>query len=214
LKGIPVYAAGVHHEMVTPTGAALVKGLATSFGRMPPMVIQHIGYGTGKADLADRPNLARLLVGDRDPEQETDAVVLLEANLDDTSPEWLGYLMEQLLEAGALDVVFVPVQMKKNRPGVQVQVMGRPEKQDPLMEILFRESGTLGVRFRYSQRRVLKRASVEVDSPWGRMRVKQMTGPEGGTLVVPEYEACREIALKHHRPLREIFYWVMALNTK
>lgn len=214
LKGVPVFSSGLQHELVTPTGAALVKGLASSFGPMPPMVIEHVGYGAGKAELPDRPNLVRILVGVPDSPGDADTVVLLEANLDDSTPEWLGYLMDRLFDAGALDVLFFPVHMKKNRPGVQLQVMGPPEKKDVLTEILFRESTTIGVRFRYSQREVLPRTPAEVDSPWGKLRVKKITAKNGKAFMVPEYEACREIALQNRLPLREIFYWVMGLNQR
>ena len=213
LRGIPVFSSGLMHELVTPTGAALVKSLASSFGSMPPMVIERVGYGAGKAELPDRPNLLRILVGARQSSEELDTVVLLDASLDDSSPEWLGYLMERLFDAGALDVLLFPVQMKKNRPGVQVQVMGRPEKRQALTEVLFSESTTLGVRFRYSQREVLARSVMEMESPWGKIGVKKVTGKDGKALLVPEFEACREIALKSRLPLREIYYWVMAQNS-
>ncbi len=212
LKGIPVFDSGTQYEMVTPTGAALVKGLAGSFGPMPPMVVQNVGYGAGKRSLRERPNLLRILIGDQQSEQGVETVVALDTNLDDTSPEWLGYLMDRLFEAGALDVVFCPVQMKKNRPGVQIQVMGRPDQRDILMGILFRESGTLGIRFQYTQRKVLKRSTVEVDSPWGRIKVKKVMNMDGSPFFLPEYEVCREIALKNNRPLREIYSWIIGLN--
>ena len=121
--------------------------------------------------------------------------------------------MDRLFEAGALDVTFCPVQMKKNRPGTQVEIIGRPEQKDSLMDILFRESMTLGIRFRYSQRSVLERFAAEVESPWGSIRVKKVQEDRNGaTFILPEYEACREIALKTDRPLREIFCWVMGMN--
>jgi uncharacterized protein (DUF111 family) len=176
------------------------------------MVVHNVGYGTGSVNFPDRPNLLRILIGDEQSEQDVDTVVVLETNLDDTSPEWIGYLMARLFEAGALDVVFCPVHMKKNRPGVQAQIIGRPEHKDTLMQILFRESGTLGVRFRYSQRKALKRSTVEVESAWGKIKVKKVIGSAGVPSFLPEYEACREVALKNNRPLREIFYWVMGLN--
>ncbi len=212
LKGVPVFDSGLPHEMVTPTGAALVKGLARSFGPMPSMVIQSIGYGAGKRDLPDRPNLTRILIGDRVDDGDMDSVVILESNLDDSNPELLGYLMERLFDAGALDAVFFPVHMKKGRPGVQVQVMGRPDQKETLMDILFRESTTLGIRFRYSQRKVLRRSFAEVESPWGKMKVKKALNSDGSPLFLPEYEVCREIALKNNRPLKEIFSWIMSLN--
>lgn len=214
LEGVPVYDSGTHHEMVTPTGAALVKGLATSFGPMPPIVVENIGYGVGTRDLSDRPNLVRILVGHMQTEGQVDTVVILEANIDDTTPEWLGFLMDRLFDAGALDVVFCPVQMKKNRPGIQIQIMGRPDQKDSLMEILFRESSTLGIRFRYTQRMVLQRSVAEVESPWGKIKVKKVLERDGSPFFLPEYEACREVALKTNRPLREIFYWVIGLNKR
>jgi len=214
LKGVPLLDAATENEMVTPTGAALIKGLADSFGPMPPMSLESIGYGVGSRDLPDRPNLLRILVGEDRPADMADTVVVLETNVDDSSPEWLGFLMERLFDAGALDVVFFPVQMKKNRPGVQIQVMAPPHQKDRLMGIMMEESATLGIRFRYSQRRVLSRASEEVDSPWGRIRVKTVMQREGVRLLMPEYEVCREIALKHHIPLREVYGWIAGLNAE
>jgi uncharacterized protein (TIGR00299 family) protein len=212
LKGVPVYDSGLAYEMVTPTGAALATGLARAFGAMPPMVIEGVGYGAGTRDLTDRPNLVRILIGEEATQKTTETVVVMESNLDDTSPEWMGYLMDRMFEAGALDVVFCPVQMKKNRPGTQIQVMCIPSHEDRLMDILFQESTTLGIRFRHSQRRVLKRSTAEVESPWGNIQVKKVLRPDGASFFLPEYESCKEMALKTGRPLRDIFCWVMALN--
>jgi len=213
LKGIPVYSSGLAVEMVTPTGAALLGEVASSFGTMPPMVIKEIGYGVGTRDLPDRPNLLRLVLGeDQAQVHSTETVVLLETNVDDTPPEWFGFLMDRLFEAGALDVLFCPVQMKKNRPGILVQVVGLPHDKDPLMDILFHETTTLGVRFTYTQRRTLDRITVSVDSPWGEMAAKKVMGPHGSSLLVPEYESCRRIAEKTGRPLREIYDWITSLN--
>jgi uncharacterized protein (TIGR00299 family) protein len=212
LKGIPVYDSGLNFEMVTPTGAALVKDLATSHGAMPAMVVDRVGYGVGTRDLPDRPNLLRIILGYERSDQLIETVLVLEANLDDTHPEWLGYVMDRLFEAGALDVTFCPVQMKKNRPGIQIQVIGRPPDGDRLMEILFRESTTLGIRFRYSQRKILKRSADVVESPWGKMKVKRIGRPDGSSYVLPEYEVCRQIALKNTIPIREVYFWVMSLN--
>lgn len=212
LKGVPVFDSGLNHEIVTPTGAVLAKRLASSFGPMPTMVIENVGYGAGQKDLPDRPNLLRILIGRRKTEDQTDTVVILETNIDDTNPEWLGYLMDRLFDAGALDVVFLPVQMKKNRPGIQLQVMGRPEQKDLLMGIMFNESSTLGIRFRYGQRKVLESCVTETDSPWGKIRVKKVIKTDGEPFLLPEYEECRKVALENNLPLKDIFYWVMALN--
>ena len=120
--------------------------------------------------------------------------------------------MGRLFEEGALDVTFCPIQMKKNRPGILIQVIGKPEQRDTLMDVLFRESTTLGIRFHYSQRKVLPRSEVEVESPWGKMRVKQVLRPDGASYFLPEYEACRDIAEQKKIPIREVYDWVTSLN--
>jgi hypothetical protein len=209
---MPVYDCGLSHEMVTPTGAALLRCLASGFGSMPAMTLEAAGYGVGKAELPDRPNLLRLLIGKTPAGRDSQTLVLLETNVDDASPEWLGYLMDRLLEAGALDVAFVPVHMKKNRPGTQIQVMAPPGERERLTALLFSESGTLGIRYRYTERVILERSEEVVDSPWGKLRVKRILGPDGSSSIIPEYEACREVAARTGRPLREIFYFVMSLN--
>lgn len=212
LKGLPVYGSDLQQEMVTPTGAALVSGLAESFGSLPPMVVDRVGYGVGSRNLPDRPNLLRLILGRNRSGEHLETVVVLEANVDDMTPEWLGFIMDRLFQAGALDVVFSPVQMKKNRPGTAVQVIGRPEQKDLLTEILFSESTTLGVRFRYTERKVLERSVAEVDSPWGRLQVKRVQRPDGSYSLLPEFEACRRAAEAHQVPLKEVYFWVMAFN--
>jgi len=212
LRGIPVYDSGLPFELVTPTGAAFIKGLSVSQGPMPPMTVDRIGYGVGTRKLPDRPNLVRILIGQESAGNETETVLVLETDTDDSSPEWLGYLMERLFEAGALDVVFFPVQMKKNRPAVHVQVVSRPEKKEQLIKTFFRENSTLGVRFRYCQREILNRSEEEVVSPWGAVKVKKVISADGSAEIMPEYESCRDLALKNDVPLRRIFYWVMGLN--
>jgi pyridinium-3,5-bisthiocarboxylic acid mononucleotide nickel chelatase len=212
LKGVPVYNSGLECEIVTPTGAALIKEFSVSFGPMPPMTIEAIGYGAGSRLLADRPNLLRILIGKADDEETVETVVVLDANLDDTNPEWLGFMMDRLFEAGALDVIFAPIQMKKNRPGVQIQVMGRPDKRDKLLDIIFSESTTLGIRYSYTQRKILERTRAEIDSPWGRMEVKKVTGPDGSRVFYPEYDICRRIAKEKNLPIREVYYWVLGRN--
>jgi len=210
LKGIPVFDSGLKEELVTPTGAALVKNLARSFGSLPAMAIEKVGYGVGSRKLPDRPNLLRILIGQEQGKALEETVVILESNLDDANPEWLGFLMERLFEAGALDVFFLPGYMKKNRPAVLVQVMGNPQQKDQLLDILFSESTTLGVRFQYTQRRILERSSSEMDSPWGRIRVKKVFRPDGSFQLMPEFEECRRIAKEKRIPLRDVYGWVTA----
>jgi pyridinium-3,5-bisthiocarboxylic acid mononucleotide nickel chelatase len=216
LKGVPVYDAEIEAELVTPTGAALLREFAGSFGEMPPMTIESVGYGAGSKNLADRPNLLRVLIGREEAHKTTETVAVMDANLDDTNPEWLGFMMDRLFDAGALDVVFCPIQMKKNRPGVQIQVIGRPQDKDKLLDIIFAESTTLGIRFTYSQRQILERTQWEIDSPWGKLRVKKVIGRDGGTILYPEYEDCRRIAGEQNLTLREIYYWVISqsVNSK
>ncbi|MFW6147122.1 MAG: nickel pincer cofactor biosynthesis protein LarC [Thermodesulfobacteriota bacterium] len=207
LKGVPIYDSGQSTEMVTPTGAALLTTLGNSFGPMPPMTIEHIGYGVGSRVLSDRPNLLRILVGSDAEQGILDTVVLLESNLDDMSPELLGYLMDLLFEAGALDVSFCPIHMKKNRPGVRIQVIGRPEDKNKLLGIVFRESTSLGVRISYSQREVVERSEVTVSSPWGKMKLTQIIDRDRGSVLLPEYEECRRIARDYNLPLRDVYAW-------
>jgi len=212
LKGIPIYSSGQDVEMVTPTGAALISSLCSSFGQMPPMVSEQVGYGVGTRRLSDRPNLLRIVIGSDSDKESTDTVVVLEANLDDMSPELSGHLMEKLFEAGARDVSFCPVHMKKNRPGIQLQVIGRPEDRERLTAIIFRESTTLGVRYDFSQRAVLKRETVAADSPWGKMNVKKVLDQDGRTVFLPEYEECKRIARENNLALRDVYAWAGGLS--
>ena len=212
LKGTPIYYSGQDVEMVTPAGAALITSICSSFGPMPPMTIDSVGYGVGTKTLADRPNLLRILIGNDIDGQTSETVVVLESNLDDMSPELLGYLMDNLFDAGAKDVTFSPIQMKKNRPGIQLQVVARPEDNDRLINIIFRESTTLGIRIAYSQRAVLKREELIVDSPWGKMRVKKVINHDGGTALLPEYEECSRIAKANNLALRDVYAWAAALS--
>lgn len=214
LQGVPVRDSGLRQELVTPTGAALIKALSSSFGPMPSFTLEGVGYGVGFRELPDRPNLLRILLGSEAHRGRDDMVVLLEANLDDCQPEFSGYLMERLLEAGALDVSMIPAQMKKNRPGTLLQVLGRPEQMEVLEEVILAESTTLGVRRQVIARRTLERSSLEVESPWGPMTVKTAVGIDGIPRVLPEYEVCRRIALERKIPLREVYAWIQTLNHK
>jgi uncharacterized protein (DUF111 family) len=214
LKGIPVYDSGQDVELVTPTGAALIVSLSSSFGTMPPMTIDRVGYGVGSRTLFDRPNVLRILIGDDAHRQKLETVVVLESNLDDMNPELLGYLMDQLFDAGAMDVAFSHIQMKKNRPGIQLQVVGRPEHNQRLIDVIFRESTTLGIRTSYCQRAVLERGESMVDSPWGKMKVKKVVNQDGEAALLPEYEECRRIAEQNNLALRDIYTWASALSKR
>ena len=213
LRDIPIYDSGQDVEMVTPTGAILITSLCSSFGPMPQMIVDSIGYGVGSRTLVDRPNLLRILIGSDIGKERSETVVVLESNLDDMNPELLGYLMDSLFDAGAKDVSFSPIQMKKNRPGTQLQVIGQPEDRERLTAIIFRESTTLGIRYSFSQRAVLKREGLVVDSPWGKMSFKKVINQDGRTVLMPEYEECRRIAQENNLALRDVYAWASGLST-
>jgi hypothetical protein len=216
LQGAPVYSSGIQKELVTPTGAAIVKALASRFGAFPAMTVEKSGYGAGTRDLPGHPNVVRLTVGEAAATADAargvsalehtiaDTVTVLEANLDDLNPQVFGYVMDRLLEEGALDAFAMPVQMKKNRPGTLLTVLCKPEDAAKLTRLIFAETTTLGVRRRDEQRQTLARRWVTVTTQWGdvRMKVASMNGTV--TNYAPEYEDCRRIAAEQHVPLKSV----------
>jgi uncharacterized protein (TIGR00299 family) protein len=214
LKNVPVYNAGIDNELVTPTGAALLKEFVKSFEGLPPMVVRNTGYGAGTRDLPDRPNLLRIITGDIQKGGLSDTVAILEANIDDSNPEWLGYIMEKLFKEGALDVSYTLAYMKKNRPGIKIEIIAPPDLKDHLMDILFRESTTIGIRYRYSHRKTLIRESIKIDSPWGEISAKKIIHPDDSIFIQPEYEACKKIAEEQGVPLKEIYTLILSVNNR
>jgi hypothetical protein len=212
LKGAPTYSSEIQKELVTPTGAAIVKILARQFGTFPQMKVETTGYGAGSRDFAGHPNVLRLTVGEAlsDPawasaaKTASEMITVLEANLDDLNPQVFGYAMDLLLEMGALDVFAIPVQMKKNRPGMLLTVLCKPDSADKLMQLIFAETTTLGVRRREEARQILARRWESVNTQWGEVRIK--IGSMNGTVsnYAPEYEDCRRIASEHHVPLKTV----------
>ena len=206
LAGAPVYSSGPQVELVTPTGAAIVKTLAARFGSFPAMKVEKSGYGAGSRDFPDHPNVLRLTIGEVAGAAATlaDRVTVLEVNLDDLSPQVLAYAMEQLLAAGALDVFSLPVQMKKGRAGALLTVLCEREDADRLTKIVFAETTTLGVRRREEQRQILARRWESVQTNWGPVRIK--IASMNGTIsnYSPEYEDCRALAETHHVPLKAV----------
>jgi hypothetical protein len=200
LAGMPVYARGPAMELTTPTGAALAATLGSSFGPLPAMRISSIGHGAGDRDFPQHANVLRALIGDRTSVPEATLVSVIEANIDDSSPQVLGYALDRLMEAGALDVSLSPIQMKKNRPGSLLRVIARPEDQERLAQVIFAETSTLGLRMHAAERRVEERRVEEVETPWGKVRGK-VSGPG---LFAPEYEDCRAIAERTRMPLKEV----------
>lgn len=207
LRGIPTYGLAVEGETVTPTGAALVATLATQFGVQPPMRWQAIGYGAGHT-IRPLPNLLRVFLGERvQPEGHETVpltVVQLETNLDNASPELLGWLMEQAFDAGALDLFFTPIFMKKNRPGVLVTLLAELEHADALAQLLLKETPTLGVRMSWLNRYCLEREWQTVQTPYGSIRVKLARQKDRILHWAPEYEDCRRAAQEHKVPLQEV----------
>ncbi|MBN2106074.1 MAG: nickel pincer cofactor biosynthesis protein LarC [Deltaproteobacteria bacterium] len=210
LKGIPVYDNGIKAELVTPTGAAILAALCESFGAIPPMTIQKTGYGAGSRELTEVPNMLRLILGNALQPGRIDTVVVLEATIDDMSPELAGYAMERLFEAGALDVAFTPVYMKKNRPGMLMTVICTEAQQALLTAMVFAETTTAGVRSYRAGRSVLQRREGQVDTQFGKLKVKLLENGSGAMRPVPEYEECRRIAKARKVPLREVYAAVAA----
>ena len=200
LKNTPIYSAGPETELTTPTGAALVTTLASGFGGLPAVRVLSQGFGAGDKDFPMQANVLRVLIAERIYAAECDSVAVIEANIDDSTPQVLGYAMERLLEAGALDVTLTPVFMKKNRPGTMVSVIARPEMTENLAAVLFAETTTLGLRIAQAERRLLARETAEVATAYGKIRIKHT---EAGSFA-PEYEDCRKAAIQHNVPLRMV----------
>lgn len=199
LEGKPVYARGPEMELTTPTGAAILAALATSYGPMPAAKIVKCGYGAGDKDFAQHANVLRVILAETTAAPEASLVSILEANIDDATAEVLGYAMERLIELGALDVSYQALQMKKNRPGVLLRVIAKPEDQETLADAIFAETSTIGLRVSQAERRVRAREMREVDLGYGKVRVKVT---EDG--AAPEYEDCRTLARASGKPLRQV----------
>ena len=206
LKGIPVSSSGVPFELTTPTGAAIVKALATGFGPMPSMTIEKTGYGAGKKDFREAANVLRAIKGaiEKTGDKEAEALLMLEANIDDMSPQTAGYLMERLFEEGALDVYFTPVVMKKSRPGILLSALGPFDRRDALLSTIFAESTTIGVRLYPIERVCLERKIIKVKTRYGLVRVKVSMRDNKAVNIQPEYEDLRAAARRHNQPLKKV----------
>ena len=207
LRGVPIYSKDIVGELVTPTGAAIISTLGASYGPLPMMKIELIGYGAGTRTYPKFPNVLRALVGEleEDADQTPMTVTVIEANIDDLNAQVFGHLMEKLLTAGALDVFYTPVQMKKNRPGVLVTLLCKPEDKQLMIEHVFRETTTIGVRYRNEKREVLRRDFVTLETNYGPIKIKVSRAPDGRVMnYAPEFEDCKYAAEKHHVPVREV----------
>ncbi len=213
LKELPIYSSGVEGELVTPTGAAIVTTLAAGFGPMPAMKIGAIGYGAGDKDFASHPNIARLFVGESVEVEkarpafdsgEDEFVSVIEANVDDMSPQVYGFFAELALAAGALDVSYTAVQMKKNRPGMLITLLAEPDRCDELARLVFEQTTSIGLRIYQARRKVLTRQVVTVDSAYGPVNVKVAWLDGKVVNVSPEYDDCRRIAEEKGVPLKQV----------
>ena len=207
LLGKPTYSNGIQKELVTPTGAAIVATLCSNFGPQPPMTVSAIGYGAGTVDLEGQPNVLRLMVGEaaeKRPAADSETIRVLEANLDDMNPQIYGYFLEKALAAGALDVFSTPVQMKKNRPGMLVTVLCKPEDESKFHEMFFAETTTLGVRCSTAERRVLARQWETVHTSFGDVRIKVARLNGHIRQASPEFEDCRKLAEVKNVPLQRV----------
>lgn len=210
LKDVPVYGVEIEQELVTPTGAALIKTLAAEFGPFPSMTVIGVGYGAGSRERSDgRPNTMRLVTGRKEEIAEEQEVEVIETHIDDWSPEGYPYLSELLYNQGALDVVAAPLQMKKGRPGFLLRVVSGLDRSWELKRIILSETSAIGLRYRRENRWTLPREHGLVQTPLGPVRVKKIATPAGDVLS-PEYEDCRRLAAEQSVPIRQIYQAVSA----
>jgi uncharacterized protein (TIGR00299 family) protein len=207
LKNVPVYSKNVSCELTTPTGAAIIKELSSGFGEIPAIEIEKIGIGAGSKDFKDMPNVLRLLIGNRWPvtsDQEIEKVTVIETNIDDMNPQVYEYVMGKLLKMGALDVYLTHILMKKGRPGIKLTVLCSEKKKEDLIEIIFNETSTIGLRFYEVGRKVLQREIKTIDTEFGKVRIKFSRLGDDILKLAPEYKDCRKIAKKLNIPLIDI----------
>jgi uncharacterized protein (TIGR00299 family) protein len=210
LQGAPTYSNGVQKELVTPTGAAIIATLCESFGPQPAMTVSSIGYGAGTLDLEHQPNVVRIMIGEVAEKSAAagfgfdEEISVIEANLDDMNPQIYGHFQERALTLGALDVYTTPVQMKKNRPGTLLTVLCKPQDTPKLMDLIFAETTTIGVRTYNAQRRILPRQSISVATIYGEVRMKVASVNGHIRQATPEYEDCRKLAVEKNVPLQQI----------
>ena len=204
LGDAPVYSGTIQKELVTPTGALIATSYATSFGPIPEMVLEKVGYGAGDRDNPGTPNVLRVLIGRAADRPRGDRVVVIECEIDDMNPQIFGVAMDSLYAAGALEVFYVAVQMKKNRPGTLLTVVAPPERRPALSEVIFKETTTIGLRYYEVDRECLEREIVTVDTPVGAVRFKVARRDGRVVNVVPEFDDCARIAASSNLSVKEV----------
>jgi uncharacterized protein (TIGR00299 family) protein len=210
LRGVPTYTADPQMELVTPTGAALLRALAPTFGQQPAMRVQSIGYGAGTGNPKGFPNVLRLNLGESEQAINTDTVTVLETALDDLNPQIIAHVTEQALQQGALDVMLTPVVMKKGRPGTLLTILCDPDKVSVLERLLLRETSTLGIRIHQEQRSCLSRSHQSVTTAYGDIRIKVGSLANEELNATPEFEDCRAAAATHNVPVKHVIQVAIA----
>jgi hypothetical protein len=212
LKGVDIKPSTIEAELTTPTGAAIIKALSLGFGTLPAMSVNDIGYGVGSRDFKEAPNLLRLLYGEGSGVERGDGqVTIVETNIDDLSPQIAGYLMDALFEAGALDVWFTPVQMKKSRPGLLLTALVEEASLDGVIKTIFTESSSIGVRFHRVERETLERTEYKLETRFGKITIKASSLDGQVVTRKPEFEELKAVAKKSGLPLKSVTDEVMAL---
>ena len=211
LKNVPVksYDPNSDHtpsELVTPTGAAIITTLTSNFGKIPEMTIMNVGYGSGKRDSGSNiPNLLRVITGERELSNFNDSVYVIETTIDDMSQEYSGYIFEKLFKMDALDVCHISVQMKKNRPGTRLEVLCKEENLQKIIDFIFKESTTTGIRYYKAERIKLKREIITIKTKFGKILAKKVTNSDNTIEILPEYEELKKIAEKNNIPLKKVY---------
>ena len=204
LGDAPIYSGLIQKELVTPTGALIATSYASSFGPLPAMSVERVGYGAGDRDHPEAPNVLRVLIGPAADQPQADRVVVIECEIDDMNPQIFGLAMDRLYAAGALDVFYVPVQMKKNRPGTLLTVIAPPGRRAVLTDLIFRETTTIGLRHHEVERECLRREIIHVETPIGAVRFKLAWRDGRIVNAVPEFEDCVKLAAAGNLPLKEV----------
>ena len=202
LRGLPVVGIDIDTETVTPTGAAIVRTLGKQFAHQPAMTIEKIGYGAGKKEFGERPNLFRIILGRVDSSAALEEMLVIETNIDDMNPQLFDHVMDRLFAAGARDVFLAPIQMKKNRPATLLSVIAEPRDRQKLSEIIFKETSTLGLRYYPVSRMILKRETKKVTTRFGEITVKIIEQLDGTRRAAPEYDDLKRIARANNIPLK------------
>jgi len=205
LKGAPLNISDIDAELVTPTGAGILKTLALSFGRMPQMKVSHIGYGAGERELKELPNMLRVMIGETSALFGKDRIFVIETNIDDMSPQHFEYLFERLFDEGALDAYTTSIQMKKTRPAFKLTALCGADKLDKLCSIIFKETTSIGIRYYEAERFKLERETINVKTRYGRIKVKLSRASDGISTVSPEYEECARAARMKKVPLKVVY---------